>query len=115
MPPLGSGIAGFGVAGSGAREAAGGCGALGSGLRTEASGSLRARSGIWAVRGCGGSSNNRTATGASEVDAAGRVKVARGIKRRRPSTRICIRAESSKASRRRELFMSIQETGGLEP
>src|SRR5215468_2425015 len=117
VPPFGSGVAGFGVTGSGARRDAGGCGALGSGLRVGASGSLRARSGVWAICGCGcgGTSNNCTATGASEIGAAGRVSAANGIKRRRPSTRMCARADSSRASRSRDLFMNIQETRGLQP
>src|SRR5712691_3062846 len=117
VPPFGSGVIGFGVTGSGAREDAGGCGALGSGLRAGASGSLRARSGVWAICGCGcgGNSNNRTATGASEGAAAGRVSAASGMKRRRPSTRTCIRADSSRASRSRDLFMNIQEAGGFQP
>ena len=117
MPPFGSGVAGFGVTGSGVRGEAGGGGALGSSLRTGASGSLRARSGVWAICDCdcGGNSTNRTATGASEGAAAGRVSAASGIKRRRPSTRTCARADSSRASRSRDLFMNIQEAGGLEP
>src|SRR5215472_10242178 len=117
VPPFGSGVAGFGVTGSGACRDAGGCGALGSGLRAGASGSLRARSGIWAICDCGGggTSNNCTATGASEGDAAGRVSAGSEIKRRRPSTRMCARADSNRASRSRELFMNIQETGGLQP
>jgi hypothetical protein len=117
VPPFGGGAAGFGVTGSDARGDAGGCGALGSGLRAGASGSLRARSGVWAIcgAGCGGNSNNRTATGASEVDAAGRVSAASGMKRRRPSTRMCVRADSSSANCSRDRFMSIQEAGGLEP
>ena len=117
VPPFGGGATGFGVTGSRVRGSAGGCGALGSGLRAGASGSLRARSGVWAVCGCGcgGNSNNCTATGASEVDATGRVSAASGIKRRRPSTKTCVRADSSRASRSRDLFMNIQEAGGLEP
>src|SRR5215475_767764 len=117
VPPFGSGVTGFGVTGSGARGEAGGCGALGSDVRVGASGSLRVRSGVWAICGCGcgGNSNNCTATGASEVGTAGRVSAASGMKRRRPSTRTCVRADSSRASRSRDLFMSIQEAGRLQP
>src|SRR5512145_1572957 len=116
VPPFGTGVSGFGVTGAGARGDAGGCGALGSGLRAGASGSLRARSGVWAVCGCGcgGNSNKRTATGASEVD-AGRVSAASGMKRRKPSTKTCVRADSSRASRSRDLFMNIPEARGRKP
>src|SRR5215475_13863219 len=117
VPPFGSGVTGFGVTGSGARGEAGGCGALGSDVRVGASGSLRVRSGVWAIFGCGcgGNSNNCTATGASEIGTAGRVSAASGLKRRRPNTRTCVRADSSSASRSRDLFMNIQEAGGLQP
>src|SRR5262249_5310975 len=116
-PPFlgGGGVASFGGTGSGARDDAGGFGASGSGLRTGASGSFLARSGTW-VSGCGvcgGDFTNRTATGASDVDATGDPDPERETKRTRLSTTTCTRTERNRESRNRDVFMRVHEKRGL--